>query len=136
MATYAFLSDEWIAETRKLREEFRAKGTQPAAPPLRINLVVNDVPFGNGSLQAHLDTTGGEPEIELGHLPNPEATVTVDYATAKSVFVDGNMGSAMEAMQLGRIQIAGDMMKLMSLAGLNADPAGIELAKAIRAITS
>jgi putative sterol carrier protein len=42
----------------------------------------------------------------------------------------------MEAMQLGRIQIDGDMMKLMSLAGLQADPAGIELAKSIREITA
>jgi putative sterol carrier protein len=136
MATYAFLSDEWITETRKLREEYNKKATPPSAPPMRMNLVINDVPFGEGTLQAHLDTSSGEPEIELGHLPNPEITVTVDYATAKSVLVDGNMGAAMEAMQLGRIRVDGDMMKLMSLAGLQADAASVSLAKAIRAITA
>jgi putative sterol carrier protein len=136
MATYAFLSDEWLSETRKLREEFRAKATPPSAPPIRMNLVINSVPFDSGTVQAHLDTTNGEPEIEIGHLPSPELTVTVDYATAKSVLVDGNMGAAMEAMQLGRIRVDGDMMKLMSLAGINADAASIELAKAIRSITA
>jgi putative sterol carrier protein len=136
MATYAFLSSEWIEATRTLREEYRSRATPPSAPPIRMNLVVNDVPFDDKVLHAHLDTTNGEPEIELGHLPNPELTVTVDYATAKSVLVDGNMGAAMEAMQLGRIRVDGDMMKLMSLAGINADAASIELAKSIRAITA
>lgn len=103
---------------------------------MRMNLVINDVPFEPKTQQAHLDTTTGEPEIEIGHLSSPDLTVTVDYATAKSVLVDGNMGAAMEAMQLGRIKVDGDMMKLMSLASLNADAASIELAKAIRAITA
>jgi hypothetical protein len=136
MATHAFLSSEWIEATRRLREEYRTKATPPAAPPIRMNLVVNDVPFDTNVLQAHLDTTKGEPEIELGHLSNPELTVTVDYTTAKSVLVDGNMGAAMEAMQLGRIRVDGDMMKLMTLASINADAASIELAKQIRSITA
>jgi putative sterol carrier protein len=136
MATYAFLSSEWIEATRTLREEYRNRATPPSAPPIRMNLVINDVPFDDNVLNAHLDTTNGEPEIELGHLPNSELTVTVDYTTAKSVLVDGNMGAAMEAMQLGRIRVDGDMMKLMSLAGINADAASIELAKSIRAITA
>lgn len=136
MATYAFLSDDWITHTRTLREEYRAKATPPAAPAIRMNLVVKDVPFGEGLVHAHLDTSDGEAEIDLGHLDHPELTVTVDYATAKSVLVDGNMGAAMEAMQLGRITVDGDMMKLMSLATINTDAASIELAKAIRSVTT
>ncbi len=84
---------------------------------------------------AHLDTSDGKPEIDLGHLESPDTSVTVDYGTAKAVFVDGNMGAAMEAMQLGRIQVQGDMMKLMALATLNADAGSIELARRIRDIT-
>jgi hypothetical protein len=135
MATYAFLSDEWISETRRLRAEYRKNSTPPSAPPIRMNLVVHDVPHG-GELDAHLDTTAGEPEVDLGHLANPEVSVTIDYATAKSVLVDGNMGAALEAMQLGRVKVDGDMMKLMALASINADAASIELAKKIRAITA
>lgn len=133
---HPFLSDEWIAATRKLREEYRDKVSPPKAPPLKMNLVVTGVPGSSDSLAAHLDTTRGEPELELGHLPDAEATVTSDYATARSVFVDGNLGAAMEGLQLGRIKVDGDMMKLMSLAGLQADPGSIELGKKIREITA
>lgn len=135
MATYPFLSDEWIAQTRKLREEYRDKVRPPVTPPLKMNLVVTEVPHNDGPLDAHLDTSRGEPELELGHLSDSEVTVTSDYSTARSVFVDGNLGAAMEGLQLGRIKVDGDMMKLMSLAGLQADPGSIELAKRIREIT-
>lgn len=135
MAKHAFLSPSWIDETRKLRVEFADKVNPPAAPPVRLNLIVDEVPFESSRLDAHLDTSSGEPEIELGHLDSPNATVSVDYATAKNIFVDGNMSAAIEGLQLGRIKVQGDMMRLMALAGLNADPGSIELARRIRDIT-
>ncbi len=135
MATYLFLSDEWIAATKALRDEYRDRLVAPATTPMRLNLVVTNSPAATGDVLAHLDTTKGEPEIELGHLLTPDATVTVDHSTARAVFVDGNLGAAMEAMQLGRIKVDGDMMKLMSLAGLQNDAVSIELGKKIRAIT-
>lgn len=136
MATFPFLSDDWIRATRALREEYKSQVNPPATGALRVNLVVVAVPFGSGEVLAHLDTTGGEPEIELGHLDGPDATIRADYATTKRVFVDGDLGAAMEGLQLGRITVDGDMMKLMGLAGLNADPGSLALAKAIRAITA
>lgn len=136
MPTHPFLSARWIAETRRLREEYRSRLQTPTTPPLRMNLVVTDVPFDPGRLDAHLDTSAGEPEIDLGHLPDAEVSVQADYATAKRVFVDADLGAAMEALQLGRVKVDGDMMKLMSLASIGtADPASMELARAIRAIT-
>lgn len=136
VAKHAFLSPSWIDETRKLRVEYAGKVNPPTAPPVRLNLIVNEVPFESGQLDAHLDTSNGEPEIELGHLEGPDASLSVDYATAKNIFVDGNMSAALEGLQLGRIKVQGDMMKLMALAGLNADPGSIELARAIRDITA
>ncbi len=140
MPSYPFLSDEWITETRKLRDEYRDKVTPGAVPSLKINLVVTEVPPLDdqpaGSRDAYLDTSSGQADIELGQLPQAEARLTVDYKTARAVLVDGNIGAAMEALQLGRIRVEGDMMKLMSLAGINADPTSIELAKRIREITA
>jgi putative sterol carrier protein len=135
VAKHQFLSPTWIEETRKLREEYKDKVNPPATPPLRMNLVVEEVPFETDELEAHVDTSSGEPEIEVGHLESADALVVVDYKTAKTVFVDGNMSAAMEGLQLGRIRVQGDMMKLMALAGLNADPGSIELARRIRDIT-
>lgn len=136
MATYIFLSDEWIEATRALRDEYKTRLQAPPTGPLRVNLDVTDAPNSTGTVAAHLDTTTGAPEIELGHLSSSDAKVTVDHGTARAIFVEGNLAAAMEAMQLGRIKIDGDVMKLMSLAGLQADPASIELARKIRAITA
>jgi len=135
MVTYPFLSEPWIAECRRLRGEYRDRIKLQTPASLKMNLIVTDVPHEERGLNAHLDTSGGQPEIELGHLTDAEVTVTLDYPTARSVLVDGNMGAAMEGLQLGRIQVAGDIMKVMSLAGLSVDPGSIELAKKIRSIT-
>lgn len=134
--SFSFLTDEWITATRTIREEYRGQVQPGAVPALRANLVVTDVPFGEGTLDAHLDTSNSELEIELGHLANSDVTVTVEYVTAKKVFVEANLSAAMEGMQLGRIKVDGDMLKLMSLASLQVDPASREMAKKIQSITS
>ena len=58
MAKYPFLSDEWLAEARKIREEYKGKGTPPAHS-IKMNQIITDVPFGDGTLNAHMVTSGG-----------------------------------------------------------------------------
>jgi hypothetical protein len=123
MATYPFLSDEWVTEAHKLREEFEGKGG--AAPPLvKMNLVITDVPFGPGTIDAHLDTSGGSLELDFGHVDPADLKVTVDYATAKSILVDGNSQAAMQAFMAGKIKVDGDIAKLMMWGSMPADPNG------------
>ncbi|MBV9256061.1 MAG: hypothetical protein JO054_17640, partial [Actinobacteria bacterium] len=55
MAKYPFLSDEWMEEAKKIREEFRGQGA-PAAHAVKMNQVITDVPFGEGTINAHMDT--------------------------------------------------------------------------------
>lgn len=137
--THDFLSPAWISAARELREAYRsnrvAGAKPPKAPSLRLNLVVTAVPSDSESIDAHLDTTQGDIEIELGHLPKVDATVTIDFATAKTIFAEGNIGAAMEGLQLGRIKVKGNVFKLMSLSSLKSDPESIELTDAIRSIT-
>ena len=138
MPTYPFLSDEWIAEARRIREEFRGAESQPVANPVRMNQVITDVPFGSGSLDAHIDTTSGELEIDAGHLEEPDVTVTLDYETAKAVFVDGTMETAMQAFMAGKVRVQGDLPKLIAAVQQQATPltpeAG-EIARRIKEIT-
>src|SRR5690606_40850406 len=47
----------------------------------------SDVPFGDGVINAHMDTSSGEMQMDTGHLDDADLTVTVDYATAKAIFV-------------------------------------------------
>ena len=136
MAKYPFLSDEWLAEARHIRHEL--KGEAPAAgQAIRMNQVVTDVPFGTGTIQAHLDTSSGEMELELGHLSDADVTVTLDYATAKAILVEGNPAVGMQAFMAGKIKVEGDMAKLMLLQAVAGapDPAAVQVAKRIQAMT-
>jgi SCP-2 sterol transfer family len=134
---YPFLSEEWLAEARRIYEEYR--GQAPAPPQvLRMNQVITDVPFGSGTINAHLDTSSGEVEIDTGHVESPDVKVTLDYDTAKAVLVDGDLQVAMQAFMAGRIKAEGDITKLMGLqmAGSGGiDPTAAAIATRIKEIT-
>ncbi len=131
---YEFLSDEWIAEARKIRAEFKDLAA-PVTNPVRINLVITEVPDG-GQMDAHVDTSASEPDIERGHLVDPDLTVTLDYATAKALLVEGNGQAAMTAFMAGKVRVDGDMSKLMAMQGTAPLGETEELAARIRAITA
>jgi putative sterol carrier protein len=131
---HKFLSDEWMDEAKKIREEFSGKGTPPAHA-VRMNQIITDVPFGEGTVNAYMDTSGGEIDMELGHLENPDLTVTIDYETAKAIFVDGNPQAGMQAFMAGKIKVQGDMTKLMAMQSGAPDPTAQEVAARIKEIT-
>ena len=140
MATYPFLSDEWIAEARKIRTEMAdaEAATDVTAATVRMNQVITQVPFGSGRLDAHLDTSSGTLEMETGHLENPDVTVTLDYETAKAIFVDGTLDAGMQAFMAGKVRVQGDMAKLIAALQQLAppDPDAVNQAQArIRDIT-
>jgi putative sterol carrier protein len=134
VATYPFLSDEWIDAAQAVRDEYSGRG---AAVPhvMKMNMVITEVPFGSGTIDAHMDTTSGEMELDTGHLEDQDLTVTVDYHTAKAIFVDGNPQAGMQAFMAGKIKIVGDMTKMMALQSAPPDPVQLEIAAAIAAIT-
>lgn len=131
---HAFLSDEWIAAARAVREAHPA--SESAAPAVRMNLTVTSVPFGGGTVESSLDTSSGSAEMEIGHLEHPDVSLTTDYETAKLIFVLQDPAAGMQAFMSGKVVVQGDMMKLMALnASLAADPRAAEVAEAIQAIT-
>jgi len=127
---YKFLSDEWVEAARKLREDLDQPTTAPQ--PVKMNLVITDVPFGEGTVNAHMDSTSGEVVLDLGHVDGPDVTATLDYETAKAMMVDANPQAAMQAFMAGKIKLQGDMTKAMAL---QAGPPNPELTKAIQEIT-
>jgi SCP-2 sterol transfer family len=133
---YPFLSDEWLEEARRIRGEHQGKDTSiPNA--VRMNLVVTSVPFGDKDIDAHLDTSGSELELDTGHLENPDLTITVEYETAKAILVEGNPQAGLQAIINGRIKLDGDMTKLMALqtAPPGAGSSAAELATRLKEIT-
>ena len=135
MANYPFLSDEWLAAAKQIREENAGAAAAPAHA-VRMNQIITEVPFGEGTIEAHMDTSGGEMEMDMGHLENPDLTVTLDYVTAKAILVDGNPQAGMQAFMAGKIKVQGDMTKLMAMQQGTPDPAAAEIAAKIQAITA
>ena len=135
MAKHPFLSDEWMEEAKKIREEYRGK-TQAPAHKVKMNQIVTDVPFGEGTIEAHMDTSSGDMEMDKGHIDDAEVTVTVDYATAKAIFVDQNPQAGMQAFMAGKIKVQGDMTKLMAMGQAAPDPSAVEIAARIKEITA
>ena len=134
MAKYPFLSDEWMAEAKKIREEYAGKSA--AAPQkMKMNQIITEVPFGDGTINAHMDTSSGELEMDTGHLDDAEVTITIDYATAKAIFVDNNPQAGMQAFMAGKIKVQGDMTKLMAMQQVAPDPTSIELQGKIKELT-
>lgn len=136
-ATHPFLSPEWLDEARKIREEYKGRAGQ-AAPPVKMNQVITDVPFGQGQLDAHIDTTSGEMHMDVGHIEGAEVKITVPYHVARAIFVDADAQGAMQAFMSGQIKVEGDMTKLLAMqsGGVAADPVAIEIAQRLKAITA
>jgi putative sterol carrier protein len=133
---YKFLSEEWIDAAKKIREEHGGNGGGAPAHSVKMNQVITDVPFGDGTINAHFDTSSGEMKMDLGHIDDAELTVTLDYETAKAILVDGNPQAGMQAFMAGKIKVQGDMTKLMAMQqGGAPDPAQAEIAKKIQEIT-
>lgn len=136
--SYPFLSDDWIDEARAIRAEYQDQ-TPSVSYEVRMNLVVTELPFAEGQLDAHLDTGTGQIQLDKGHLDSPDLTVTVDYVTARAILVEGNPQAGLQAFMAGKVRVDGDMTKLMVLQSLSPDPsaqsAARELADRLREIT-
>lgn len=140
MGPYDFLSPEWIAAAKEIRDEYAGR-VSPPEHPVRMNLVVTDAPFSADPVRGFIDTGDGELIVEEGQLDGADLTLTVDWATARSIFVDGEPQAAMQAFMGGRIRIQGDMSKLLLMQQQQAHrPAGDaqladEINQRVKAIT-
>ncbi len=124
-----------MAEARAIREKYADEIPEITAV-IRINQVITDVPFGDGEVNAHIDTSSGNLTMEIGLLDEADATITTDYTTARALFVDSDQAAAMEAFMSGRIKVQGDMMKMMALQTSTPDTElARQVAEEIRSIT-
>lgn len=134
--SHLFLSDEWIAAARGIRE--RHHSSIPQVPvTVRLNVVATDVPFGEGTVRAYIDTSNGDLNMELGALDTPDVTVTTDYETARKLFVEQDPAGTMQAFMSGRIKVDGDITRIMALQ--MSVPQGVDasaVAEEIKAITA
>jgi putative sterol carrier protein len=133
---HPFLSPEWMEAVRRIRDEMPAPDV-PAVGLMKMNLLVSATPF-DSDVKAHVDTSDGELVIEEGHLEAADLTVSVDYDTAKAVFVGLDFAVAMQAFMAGKVKVQGDITKLMMLGtqGAQPDAKAVAIGEAIRDVTA
>ena len=107
--TYQFLTAEWIAAAREIRDKYKDQ-VPPLTVVLKINMVITQAPFGEGTVKGFIDTSSGDMALELGEVANAEATVTTDYETASKLCGDQDPSAGMQAFMSGQIKIDGDRM--------------------------
>ncbi len=125
---FKWLSEDWIEETRKMAE------SQPERPgaSASIQYVISGGPDGEVRYYWVLEN-GKLLDSNLGDVPEPDITMTQTYDDAMKI-QKGDLDPNAAFMQ-GRIKVAGNMAKLMSLMPLTNAPEYKELQKEIQAIT-
>ena len=103
-----------MAAAHEIRERYHDELPEITVS-IRINQVITDVPFGEGTVNAYVDTSDGEFRLELGELDEPDAVLMTDYATARAMMVDQDPTVTMQSFMAGKIKVQGDMMKLMAM---------------------
>jgi hypothetical protein len=114
---HEFLSPDWIAAVEAIRDEFAGRAAELGAPPVvvRANVVVTDAPFAPAAdVHGHIDTSLGL-AIAPGHLDRPDFTASLDYDTAKALFVAQDPAAVMQAFFGGKIRLTGDASKLLAM---------------------
>ena len=97
--------------------------------------MITDVPFGDGTIDAHMDTSRGEMEMETGHLDEPRPHGHPRLRHGQGHLRGENPQAGMQAFMAGKIKVQGDMTKLMAMQQGAPDPSAQEVAKRISEIT-
>jgi hypothetical protein len=136
---HEFLSPAWIDAVHRLRDEYHDR-VRPPSIPVRANVVVTGAPFDDPEILGSIDTSEGQLVLEEGHVADPDLTITTDYTTAKTLFVQQDPNAAMQAVFSGKVKVQGDMTRLLALQlPLNEpDSAAVarEIADRVRAFTA
>ena len=134
--SHPFLSPEWMDAAKVIREKYADQATKVAAS-IRMNQVITDVPFGDGTIATFMDTSSGDVVMDLGELEAPDLTVTTDYETARKLFVEQDQAAGMQAFMAGKIKVQGDMMKMMAMqTSMPQDDIAKQIAQEIKDITA
>lgn len=136
LMSHLFLSPEWVDAARAVREKY-ADQAQQVAVAIRMNQIITDSPFDDDAIEIFVDTSSGVLDLDFGSLDDPDLVVTTDYATARSILVEQDGAAAMQAFFTGRIQVEGDITKMMAMQmAMPADDIAQRISAEIRDITA
>jgi len=124
-----FLSDEWFAKVKEIRDGAGDVETPAALADLVINITVS----GDGG-DKEMALVGGM--IEEGHHADAPTTMILPADLAKRTFIEGDQSAGMHGYTSGQIRIEGDMSKLMALQTAQPSADQVALMKQIQEVTA
>ena len=118
---FVFLSPEWIAAMREIRDEFAGR-VDPPTLDLAANVTITDAPFDDPTVRGHVDTTGEAVAVDEGHIDHAHFGVELTYEIAEQIFVDRDPATVLQIVLSGRVKLTGDSARVLQLAGTMTPP--------------
>jgi hypothetical protein len=126
---YQFLSDEWFQEVDRLIAAAGDLAIPDAMKAVEVNVTVTS-PGGNTELFMK------DGLFTRGHQPSAPTKLTIESALARKIFVDGDAAAGVQAFLEGKMQVEGDLAKLVAMQTVEPSEPQKALTKKIAAITA
>jgi hypothetical protein len=126
---YQFLSDEWFSEVDRLIAAAGDLQIPPAMKAVEVNVTVT-APTGNTDLFMK------DGLFTRGHQASAQTKVTIASDLARKIFVDGDAAAGVQAFLEGKMQVTGDLAKLVAMQTVEPSEPQKRLSQKIAAITA
>jgi hypothetical protein len=127
--SFEFLSDEWFT---KVDELIAGAGDLQIPDAMRTAEVNITVKSAKGETKLFMK----EGLFQRGHEPSFTTKLTLDEALARKIFVDGDAAAGVQAFLEGKIQVDGDLAKVVAMQTVEPSEPQKRLTKQIAAITA
>jgi len=126
---YQFLSDEWFTEVDRLIAAAGDLQIPAAMKAVEVNVTVT-APSGNTELFMK------DGLFSRGHQATAPTKLTIASDLARKIFVDGDAAAGVQAFLEGKMQVEGDLAKLVAMQTVEPSEPQKRLTKQIAAITA
>jgi putative sterol carrier protein len=104
-----FLTDEWAAEVASTLNSH--PGFKSAIGTTDLGILFNVTEAPSGDVAYYLKTSGGQADLAIGALDDPDVTVGSNYETAVAIS-KGDLNTQ-TAFMTGKLKVGGNLAKLM-----------------------
>jgi hypothetical protein len=125
----AFLSDPWFDEVAKVMAS--AGDLNLPAPMRNVKVNVTIKRAGGSDVPAFVE----EGVVTRGHRDGADATITLDEALARKLFVEADAAAGVQAFLEGQLTVEGDLAKVVAMQTAEPSAEQKALAKRIAQIT-
>lgn len=125
----AFLSEPWFDEVAKLMAS--AGDLNLPAPMRNVKVNVTIKRASGGDVPAFVE----DGVVARGHRDGADATITLDEALARKLFVEADAAAGVQAFLEGQLAIEGDLAKVVAMQTAEPSAEQKALAKKIAQIT-